>query len=272
MPKATEKYNLGLLNPDLAKEWHPTRNRELNPRTVTPGSGKKVWWICSSGHEWEATVYSRNRGSGCPVCSKSTPFDDKDTLISNKELVKEWHLTRNSGLNLRHLPTGFNKKVWWLCKEGHEWKATVQSRMKGSGCPVCNKAVHKKRFLSPDTLTHPPGRDLLSEDDDSARTALTQSSGATGFRKNRRFLHRATVILEDSNSGAWSYAQSKNFSNDGMLLESEIAFKPGTKINIKFDTQPFKTAPKNYSSIVKWCREIADENAIPTYGIGVKFT
>jgi hypothetical protein len=57
-----------------------------------------------------------------------------------------------------------------------------------------------------------------------------------------------------------------------MLLESEIAFKPGTIINIKFDTQPFKTAPKNYSSVVKWCREIVDENAIPTYGIGVKFT
>jgi hypothetical protein len=272
MPKATEKYNLGLMNPDLAKEWHPTRNRDLNPRTITPGSGKKVWWICLNGHEWQAPVYSRNRGSGCPVCSKSAPADDKDTLISNKELVKEWHLTRNSGLNLRHLPPGFNKKVWWLCKEGHEWKATVQSRMKGSGCPVCNKVVHKKRFLRTDTLTHAPGRDLLSEDDDSARTALTQLSGATGFRKNRRFLHRATVILEDANSGAWSYAQSKNFSNDGMLLESEIAFKPGTVINIKFDTQPFKTAPKNYSSIVKWCREIADENTIPIYGIGVKFT
>ena len=56
-----------------------------------------------------------------------------------------------------------------------------------------------------------------------------------------------------------------------MLLESEIAFKPGTAINITFDTQPFKTAPKNYTSVVKWCREIADEKAIPTYGIGVKF-
>lgn len=272
MPKATEKYNLGLLKPDLAKEWHPTRNSSLNPRTVTPGSGKKVWWLCTNGHEWEAPVYSRSRGSGCPVCSKSIRVDDKDNLASNKELVKQWHLTRNSGLNLRHLPAGFNKKVWWLCKEGHEWKATVKSRMNGSGCPVCNRGVHKKRSIGKNELAHAPRRRLAPADDDSGRNALTQLSGATGFRKNRRFLHRATVILEDAKSGAWSYAKSKNFSNDGMLLESEIAFKPGTRINIKFDTQPFKTAPKNYSSVVKWCREIVDENTIPTFGIGVKFT
>jgi len=272
MPKATEKYNLSLINPDLAKEWHPTRNRDLNPRTVTPGSGKKVWWICSRGHEWKAPVYSRNRGSGCPICNKSASVEHKDTLVLNKELIKEWHPTRNSGLNLRQLPSGFKKKVWWLCAEGHEWKATVQNRVKGSGCPICNKDTHKKRALNTDTLTHYPGRDSASEDDGAARTAFIQLSGATGFRKNKRFLHRATVILEDANSGAWSYAQSKNFSNDGMLLESEIAFKPGTVINIKLDTQPYKTAPMNYTSVVKWCREITDENAIPIYGIGVKFT
>jgi Probable Zinc-ribbon domain/PilZ domain len=288
MPKISEKYNLSVINPDLAKEWHPTRNRDLNPRTVTPGSGKKVWWICSSGHEWEATVYSRNRGSGCPVCSKFAPIDDQDALITYKELVKEWHLTRNSGLNLRHLPPGFKKKVWWLCQEGHEWQATVQSRIKGSDCPVCGKGVHRKRSLKTDTLTyhsgrnselqdtnasaHLPGPNSASQEDDSARIPLTQLSEATGFRKNRRFLHRTTVILEDAKSGAWSYAQTKNFSNDGMLLESEIAFKPGTVINIKFDTQPFKTAPKNYRSVVKWCREVADETAIATFGIGVKFT
>jgi len=272
MPKATEKYNLSLINPNLAKEWHPSRNRDLNPRTVTPGSGKKVWWICSSGHEWEATVYSRNRGSGCPLCSKSTAINDTDSLISNKELVKEWHLTRNSGLNIRNLPSNFNKKVWWLCKEGHEWKATVQNRMKGSDCPICYKGTRHKKALRTNRFAHPSGRSAATQNADLAKATFTQSSAATGFRKNRRFLHRATVILEDAQSGTWSYAKTKNFSNDGMLLESEIAFKPGTKINIKFDTQPFKAAPKNYSSVVKWCREMTDENAIPTYGIGVKFT
>ena len=50
MPKATELYNLHIINPDLSKEWHPSRNGDLNPRNVPPGSGKKVWWICAEGH------------------------------------------------------------------------------------------------------------------------------------------------------------------------------------------------------------------------------
>ena len=106
MPKATAQYSLHIVNPGLAKEWHPTRNGDLNPRNVTPGSGKKVWWICRDGHEWEAAIYSRNRGSGCPSCNKPTLADDHDMLISNTGLVKEWHLTKNSGLNLRNLPPG----------------------------------------------------------------------------------------------------------------------------------------------------------------------
>jgi hypothetical protein len=272
MPKATEQYNLGVINPGLAKEWHPTRNGDLNPRNVTPGSGKKVWWICIYGHEWKAPIYSRNRGSGCPVCNRPTATDDNETLITDTHLTKEWHLTKNSGLNLRNLPAGFNKKVWWICAEGHEWEATVKSRMNGRDCPQCNKNVSRKSKSGRHKLSHRPGKIPLPRGDGFAQPSFSQSSAATGFRKNKRFLHRATVILEDSRSGAWSYAQTKDLSNDGMLLESEVAFKPGTRINIKFIAQPFRSAPKTYSSIVRWCKENTGDQSIHAYGIGVKFT
>lgn len=62
-------HNLLSKYPALAKEWHPTKNGSLTPRDVTPGSGKKVWWICGKGHEWEATVNNRSRGRGCPYCA-----------------------------------------------------------------------------------------------------------------------------------------------------------------------------------------------------------
>ena len=55
-------------NPKLSKEWHPTKNGKLTPKDVTPGSGKKVWWLCSHNHEWQANVYHRNKGSGCFSC------------------------------------------------------------------------------------------------------------------------------------------------------------------------------------------------------------
>ena len=35
-----------------------------------PNSNKKVWWKCCNGHEWQATINSRNNGAGCPVCAK----------------------------------------------------------------------------------------------------------------------------------------------------------------------------------------------------------
>jgi len=276
MPKATDQYNLHIVNPALAKEWHPARNGDLNPRNVTPGSGKKVWWICADGHEWEAAIYSRNRGSGCPFCNKPAPADPGDLLITDTDLVKEWHLTKNSGLNLRNLPPGFNQKVWWICEEGHEWEASVKSRMKGNHCPDCNKYLIVKR---PSRIKR-SGRfeekidtieTGITQFDDRLKSSESQLSAATGFRKSRRFRHNATVILEEAKSGALSYAQTKDFSNDGMLLESEVAFKPGTRINIQFNNPPFKSNLNIYKSTVKWCKELADDESVLTYGIGIKF-
>ena len=276
MPKATEQYNLHVINPNLAKEWHPSRNGDLNPRNVTPGSGKKVWWICAAGHEWEATIYSRNRGSDCPSCNRPTPADQIDMLISDPNLLKEWHLTKNSDLNLRNLPAAFNQKVWWICEEGHEWKATVKSRMKGKDCPGCNKYLSTKRSSRIKKISD-FGEKInyieidLTQLDDALQSSDSQLSAATGFRKSRRYRRKSTVILEEAKSGAWSYAQSKDFSSEGMLLESEVAFKPGTRINIKFGSQSFNSTGKIYKSTVKWCKEYADEDSIFTYGVGVKF-
>ena len=57
--------------PEIAAQWHPTMNGSLTPDHVLPGSRKKVWWQCRSGHIWQAVVYSRtgNQRSGCPVCT-----------------------------------------------------------------------------------------------------------------------------------------------------------------------------------------------------------
>ena len=56
--------------PEIAAQWHPTMNGSLTPDHVLPGSRKKVWWQCKSGHVWQAVVYSRtgSQRTGCPVC------------------------------------------------------------------------------------------------------------------------------------------------------------------------------------------------------------
>ena len=56
----------------LLAQWDIERNLPLTPDDVTFGSHKRVWWTCPSGHSWQAMVYTRSEGTGCPVCAGKT--------------------------------------------------------------------------------------------------------------------------------------------------------------------------------------------------------
>ena len=142
--KVLKGYNdLQTANPTLAKEWNYKKNDNLKPENLTASSGRKVWWKCNQGHEWQATIYSRNQGNGCPYCSGNKVligYNDLQTVNSN--LAKEWNYERNNGLKPIDVTPNSNKKIWWKCKKGHEWQAAIYSRNKGIGCPVCNSERH----------------------------------------------------------------------------------------------------------------------------------
>ena len=142
MKKTNPKNNLLLVNPSLAKEWHPTKNGKLSPKDVTPGSQKKAWWKCPKGddHEWEAVISDRNRGFGCAVCSNYKVVKSNCLATLNPKLAKEWHPKKNGKLTPEEVHPGSSKKVWWKCPKGddHEWKAAVYSRTGGRGCPICS--------------------------------------------------------------------------------------------------------------------------------------
>ena len=93
----------------------------------------------------------------------------------------------------------------------------------------------------------------------------------TDFRKSKRFEHKATVMLEDESAGYLSYGQMMNYSEDGMCFGSDIAFQQGAKINVKFDTPIYKAAPKIYHGVVRWCKELADDDFKYFYGVGIKY-
>ena len=124
--------------PDLAAEWHPTKNGDLTPSDVLPGSHRLVWWQCPHGHEWRAQIKSRVSGAGCPVCSNRALLRGvNDLATNNPELALQWHPTKNGDLTPADVVPGTRRKVWWVCDKGHEWRAAVSARVNGSGCPVC---------------------------------------------------------------------------------------------------------------------------------------
>jgi len=130
--------SLATLQPELAKQWNYERNSELTPNDFTPGSGKKTWWICNKGHEWQAVIASRTKGRGCPACAGQLVTTDNCLATLNPGLSKEWNYEKNADLTPNDFTPGSKKKVWWTCNKKHDWQATIQNRTgNNSGCPYC---------------------------------------------------------------------------------------------------------------------------------------
>ena len=172
--KVTDERNLAVINPDLAKEWHPEKNGDLRPEDVRPQSNQKIWWQCSSGHEWQTTVSSRAAGCGCPYCYGR--FATKTNNLASKypELIKELDYEKNIGFNPSETTPHVSKKVWWRCKKGHSYQATIYNRAKNkSGCPVCAQDNARKYTIEDiQVIANKRGGKCLSEKYTSARLKL----------------------------------------------------------------------------------------------------
>ena len=140
--KVLAGYNdLETTNPELAKQWDYERNTLL-PSQVTAGVGKAVWWKCGNGHSWRAKIANRKHGKGCPYCSgRLVLFGTNDLATLNPELAKEWDYEKNYPLKPDQVTANTARKAWWTCNKGHSWKANIQLRNRGRGCPYCSGKV-----------------------------------------------------------------------------------------------------------------------------------
>lgn len=133
--------DLQTTHPEIAIEWHPTLNGELTPEHVTKGHDKKVWWLCSIGHVYDAVVYSRtgNDKTGCAVCAgRRLLIGFNDFATKQPQLIKEWHPTKNGELQPHEFTPRSAKKIWWVCKRDHVWETTISNRTVGKGCQKCH--------------------------------------------------------------------------------------------------------------------------------------
>lgn len=121
----------------LLDQWDTERNGADTPRTVSYGSQRKIWWRCEKGHTWQAPVYSRTGGAGCPYCTGRRVGQGNDLASLYPALAAQWDLRKNAPRKPSDVLAGSHSPAWWLCERGHSWQATVNSRLSGSGCPVC---------------------------------------------------------------------------------------------------------------------------------------
>jgi len=181
--------DLATINPGLAAqvfEWDPT--------TLAANSSKMVGWICGQGHTWQATVASRSRGRGCPVCSNTRVVQGVNDLSTTNPVVAEqafeWDPTT--------VVAGSHKKVEWRCEQGHIWAATVKDRSFGYGCPFCSGL---RAFAGYNDLatTNP---ELAAQAFEWDPTTLSlYSHKKVGWQCEQAHIWKATVASRSSGSG-----------------------------------------------------------------------
>jgi len=140
--------------PELVSEFDFEKKKPLKPNDFTHGSSKKIWWQCqvSKNHSWAAAVKERTRldgkASGCPYCAGKRVCADNNLGVLHPELVAEWHPSKNHPETPEDVTKSSNKKVWWICRNGHEWKREISARSAGRDCPYCsNQKVSKTNNL-----------------------------------------------------------------------------------------------------------------------------
>ena len=135
-------------NKELMKEWNWEKNKDLDPTKTSIGSNFKVWWKCEQGHEWEATIYPRVKGIGCPYCSGKRAIKGiNDFATIHPELLEEWDYEENekNGISPEKMTLGSQKLVNWICSNGHKYTRSIYDRLHGRyKCPYCSKRIIKK--------------------------------------------------------------------------------------------------------------------------------
>ncbi|MFB5089505.1 zinc-ribbon domain-containing protein [Psychrobacillus sp. PGGUH221] len=148
------------LYPELAKEWHQTKNQNLQPDMFMPTS--QVWWQCKDNpaHEWPAIISNRSHlKHGCPYCANQMVTKETSFAYRYPDLVKLWHPFKNLSLRPEEVFPGTSQKVWWVCSNKHEHEMSVSKKVaRPTSCSDCNgKKVNEENAFS---ILHP---NLLKE-------------------------------------------------------------------------------------------------------------
>lgn len=134
---------LATREPEIAKQWHQTKNKPLTPKDVPSGSNKSMWWQCprNRDHVWQAKVNDRTSNrQGCPFCSGNRVSTSNCLAELFPDIAAQWHPEKNGELTADQVTSGSNRKVWWKCEKAfdHEWQTSpVERTNHGTNCPFC---------------------------------------------------------------------------------------------------------------------------------------
>lgn len=186
---------------DLAST-HPDVARQANgwdPRTVTAGSGSIRKWKCELGHEWQNTIHDHLKSrSGCPICeNRRVEKGFNDLATTHPDIALE-----ADGWNTSEVTAGHDKKMSWVCPEGHKYMSYVYARTgpRKSGCPFCS------------------GRKVLVGFNDLATTHPSMASEADGWDPSSVSIgHNSSKQWKCKLGHAWSISPMSRVMKQGQI-------------------------------------------------------
>ncbi len=206
--------DLPTLRPDLMDEWNYNRNNNTDPRNCSVASNKKVWWKCREcSFEWEAVIFNRTRGTGCPRCSGRVVSQEKSFSTLYPNLALQWVTELNLPFQPKDFLPNSDKRFWWKCEKGHVWESTISHRTNGNNCPYCGNRKVLAGFNDLST-THP---ELVNEWDFEKNT-FNPDQVMAGSRKK--------VWWKCKNGHKWQAAISMRVKGTG------CPYCHGKKVNI----------------------------------------
>jgi hypothetical protein len=87
-----------------------------------------------------------------------------------------------------------------------------------------------------------------------------------------RFHHEAPVVIERCGTGLFYEALMYNYSLQGMYFESDLAFVPGSRVNLWLSHLPEDSLPEITSAEVRWNEEIFGAVVLYNYGTGIQYS
>lgn len=140
--------DISALHKTLQCQWDVTANAHLGNVVIAKLSRKKVWWQCHQCpdghvHRWQAMVFSRSYGAGCPQCAGRKLCRHNSLATVAPKVAQLWDSARN-GCTADMTLARSNKSYHWQCHScSHVWTARPNSKVVyGSGCPECS---HKEK-------------------------------------------------------------------------------------------------------------------------------
>lgn len=123
---------------------------------------------------------------------KNTSCEENNLAAKFPQLASEWIVKMNDGRNPEEFTCGSGEKVWWKCSVcGNEWKATINHRANGRGCPECAQKSRVEKLEK---------RNLVQGETDLA-TLFPEIAAQWCFEENGELL--PTMVSPKSNKNVW---------------------------------------------------------------------